>query len=124
MCFSQFRGSYGIVRRVIDKNFGGQYAAKFLRFGDDETRKELKPELEMLSSLNHQNIVRVVDAYEDRRRFIIVMEMYLYSHLRMVCLPACGLPYVLLLNSLFIYLFVYLSLYFCLFILYVVIYFT
>lgn len=71
-----YRGSYGVVRRVIDKNSGSQYAAKFLRYNDPLVREELAQELEMMSLLDHNNIVQVVDGYEDKKRLVIVMEMY------------------------------------------------
>ena len=70
------RGSYGVVRRVIDKNSGNQYAAKFLRYNDVFVKEELMQELEMMALLDHNNIVQVVDGYEDKKRLAIVMEMY------------------------------------------------
>ena len=73
------RGSEGVVRRVIDKNSGNQYAAKFLRFPDQETKSELETELEMLTLLDHTGIIQVIDGYEDKKRLIIVMEMYPYQ---------------------------------------------
>lgn len=53
------RGSYGVVRRVIDKNSGNQYAAKFLRFGDQLVKEELEMELEMMALLDHRHITQV-----------------------------------------------------------------
>lgn len=53
------RGSYGVVRRVIDKNSGTQYAAKFLRFADVAVKDELETELAMMALLDHTNIVQV-----------------------------------------------------------------
>lgn len=61
---------------MIDKNSGSQYAAKFLRYNDPLAREELAQELEMMSLLDHNNIVQVVDGYEDKKRLVIVMEMY------------------------------------------------
>ena len=70
------RGSAGIVRRVIDKNSGNQYACKFLRFNNPMLKEELQLELEVMASLSHPNIVQVEDGYEDKKRLAIVMEMY------------------------------------------------
>jgi serine/threonine protein kinase len=70
------RGSYGVVRRVIDKNSGNQYAAKFLRYNDPLMKEELMQELEIMSLLQHTNIIQVIDGYEDKKRLAIVMEMY------------------------------------------------
>jgi hypothetical protein len=55
------RGSYGVVRRVIDKNSGNQYAAKFLRYNDPLLKEELMRELEVMALLDHTNIVQVID---------------------------------------------------------------
>ena len=71
-----YRGSYGVVRRVIDKNSGNSYAAKFLRYSDAFIKDELASELEVLALLDHPNIVQVIDGYEDRKRMVIVEEMY------------------------------------------------
>ena len=65
-----------MVRRVIDKNSGNQYAAKFLRFPDHLVKSELETELEMLTLLDHTGIIQIIDGYEDKKRLIIVMEMY------------------------------------------------
>lgn len=65
-----------MVRRVIDKNSGNQYAAKFLRFADPHMKDELSNELDIMTLLDHDNIVQVQDGYEDKKRLIIVMEMY------------------------------------------------
>jgi len=69
------RGSYGIVRRVIDKNSGNQYATKFMRYNDIFLKDELMQELEMMALLDHNNIVQVIDGYEDKKRLSIVMEI-------------------------------------------------
>ena len=65
-----------MVRRVIDKNSGNQYAAKILRYGDLMVKEELMTELEILAQLDHQNLIQVVDGYEDKKRLTIIMEMY------------------------------------------------
>lgn len=89
MTFSEVlcRGSYGIVRRLIDKNSGNQYAAKFLRYSDPLVREELAQELEMMSLLYHNNIVQVIDGYEDKNRLVVVMEMYpwICQYLQLIC---------------------------------------
>ena len=64
-----------MVRRVIDKNSGNQYAAKFMRYNDPLMKEELMTELETMSLLDHTNIVQIIDGYEDKKRLSIVMEM-------------------------------------------------
>jgi serine/threonine protein kinase len=61
---------------VIDKNSGNQYAAKILRYADPIVKEELMTELEILALLDHQNIIQIIDGYEDKKRLIMVMEMY------------------------------------------------
>jgi len=70
-----YRGSYGVVRRVIDKNSGNQYAAKVMRYNDPLMKEELMTELEVMALLDHSNIVQIIDGYEDKKRLAIVMEM-------------------------------------------------
>lgn len=65
-----------MVRRVIDKNSGNQYAAKFLRYNDAFMKEELMQELEILAMLDHPNIISAIDGYEDKKRLVIVSEMY------------------------------------------------
>ena len=69
------RGSYGVVRRVIDKNSGNQYAAKFMRYNDPLMKEQLMNELDVMAMLDHTNVVQIVDGYEDKKRLAIVMEM-------------------------------------------------
>merc|ERR1712142_12356 len=69
------RGSCGVIRRVIDKNSANQYAAKFLRYSDEMHKAELQTEHETMSELDHENIIQVIDGYDDKKRLAIVMEM-------------------------------------------------
>ncbi|CAD5121391.1 DgyrCDS9913 [Dimorphilus gyrociliatus] len=69
------RGSYGVVRRVIEKNSGYQYAAKFLRYSDPALREELTTELEVMTYLDHHNIAQLQDGYDDKKRLVIVTEI-------------------------------------------------
>ena len=69
------RGSYGIVKRVIDKNSGSQYACKFMQYENLARRDELGQELEILATLDHPNIIPVIDGYESKKRLAIIMEM-------------------------------------------------
>lgn len=69
------RGSYGVVRRVIEKNSGYQYAAKFLRYSDPALREELTTELEVMTYLDHHNIAQLQDGYDDKKRLVVVTEM-------------------------------------------------
>lgn len=47
-----------MLPQVIDKNSGTQYACKFLKY-TEETKSERALELEMMGSLDQQNIIQV-----------------------------------------------------------------
>ena len=83
--FFMHRGSYGVVRRVIDKNSGNQYAAKFMRYNDPLMKEELMTELEVMALLDHTNIVQIIDGYEDKKRLAIVTEMYATVIIIIIC---------------------------------------
>ncbi|CAH1789060.1 unnamed protein product [Owenia fusiformis] len=69
------RGRYGIVRRMIEKSTGCEFAAKFLRARNEKMKEELRHEMETLRLCKHRNIVDLVDAYETERRIVLVMEL-------------------------------------------------
>ncbi|ESP01587.1 hypothetical protein LOTGIDRAFT_139521, partial [Lottia gigantea] len=69
------RGRHGIVRRVIEKSTGNQYAGKFISVREDGEKDFFRNELETLRLLNHKNIVGVHDAYETPKSLIIVTEL-------------------------------------------------
>ena len=46
-----------------------------MHFGDLATRDELSQEFDALNNLDHQNIVQLIDAYEDKKRLAYVMEL-------------------------------------------------
>ncbi|KAL8623451.1 hypothetical protein ACOMHN_061964 [Nucella lapillus] len=69
------RGRHGRVRRVIEKNSGKEFAAKFIQVRDTVDKDFFRSELDMLRKQNHKNIVSVHDAYETPRQLIIVTEL-------------------------------------------------
>jgi len=70
-------GSFGVVRLAVAKNLpdGKKFAVKLL--DKKEVSKEidfLKREIEFLRTLDHPNIIRLYNVYEDPAYFYIVME--------------------------------------------------
>lgn len=71
------RGSYGEVRICVHRETGAKRAVKIFRKDllTSETQKaRLEREITILKSLDHPNIVRVYEFFEDSKRFLIVME--------------------------------------------------
>ena len=70
-------GSFGTVRRCVHLKTAQVRAVKIIEKtpGQSESEKEtLKKELEILRSLDHPNIVKLYEYYEDPRRYYIVTE--------------------------------------------------
>ncbi|XP_034299497.2 titin homolog isoform X7 [Magallana gigas] len=69
------RGRHGIVRRVLDKFTGSQYAAKFIHVCDEHQRRFFRTELNVLRWLNQRGVPKVVDAFVTERRIVIITEI-------------------------------------------------
>ncbi len=70
-------GSFGTVRRCVHLKTGQTRAVKLIEKarGEAPSEKEtLKKELEILRSLDHPNIVKLYEYFEDARRYYIVTE--------------------------------------------------
>lgn len=76
MIFFFLRGRHGIVRRVLDKFTGSQYAAKFIFVCDEHQKRFFRTELNILRWLNQRGVPKVVDAFVTERRIVIITEMY------------------------------------------------
>ena len=70
-------GAFGEVRKVIHRATGEARAVKIFRKDlavSDSSQKKLMEEINVLRSLDHPNIIRVYEFFEDNKRFYIVME--------------------------------------------------
>ena len=66
-------GSFGTVKKGIHKKTGQERAIKILKKADqDENRLFL--EVEILSRLNHPNIMQIYEFYDDNKYFYIISE--------------------------------------------------
>jgi len=73
-------GSFGTVRIAYKTvNPGKAFAVKSIKRNQIEKSKdeeqELNSELMLLSSVDHPNIVKLLDVYEDEKHFFLVMEL-------------------------------------------------
>ena len=70
-------GAFGEVRKVTHKETGESRAVKIFRKDlamTESSKKKLMEEINILRSLDHPNIIRVYEFFEDAKRFYIVME--------------------------------------------------
>jgi len=82
VCFFAFtetigEGSSGVVRKVIKKETGEEFAVKSVdksQLSDDDFQI-LQQEIEILSHVDHPNIVKTFDIYDESTHVHIVMEL-------------------------------------------------
>jgi calcium-dependent protein kinase len=69
-------GAFGVVYKVVNRTTNEVYAMKVIhkkrRVGDD--RNKLPKEVEILQQLEHPNVLKCYDYYEDEDGFYIIME--------------------------------------------------
>jgi calcium-dependent protein kinase len=61
----------------VHRELGVQRAVKILKLGmmDEDQKKALKTEVRILQSLDHPNIVKLYEFFEDKKRYYIVTEI-------------------------------------------------
>lgn len=86
--FSSFpyRGRHGIVRRVVDKVSGKQFAAKMVHVCEAPQKHFFRHELETMRLLSHKNVPTIADAFQTDRRLAVVMELYPGCHGMFKCM--------------------------------------
>jgi len=69
-------GAFGEVRKVVHKATGITRAAKILRKDaiDQEETKKLIDEVQILQTLDHANIMKIYEMFEDKNKYYIVSE--------------------------------------------------
>lgn len=70
-------GAFGEVRKVIHRDTNEARAAKIFRKDlalSEASKQKLMEEINILRSLDHPNIIRIYEFFEDSKRFYIVME--------------------------------------------------
>ena len=71
------RGTFATVKKAKNRATGERFAVKVLakRRMSDEDKINLLTEIEILKSMDHPNIVRLIDVFEDDRHWCLVMEL-------------------------------------------------
>lgn len=91
-------GKYGDVRECFARSSGRSFAVKSINKSKVGHLTHLKQEILNLSSVNHSNIVRMVDCFEDDAYIHIVTEKYTGGRSLKPCF-CCILWYIHLTNS-------------------------
>lgn len=68
-------GGFGAVRKATDKRTKMDCAVKSIRKSDADQVVGLKVEIEIMRCLDHPNIVRFIETFEDKRCVYIVLEL-------------------------------------------------
>jgi calcium-dependent protein kinase len=70
-------GAFGEVRMCIHRDTGAQRAVKVLRKSnmDEDEKKMLFNEINILKELDHPNIVKMFEFFEDDKRYYLVQEI-------------------------------------------------
>jgi serine/threonine protein kinase len=69
-------GHFGTVRQCINRATGQTYAVKSMEKSRVSRIDHLQREIKLLSMMNHENIIKMMDCYEDETYIHIVTEKY------------------------------------------------
>lgn len=69
------KGSYGSVAKATDKKTGALRAIKTVFKPKIENITRLKREILIMKSLDHPNIIRLFEVYEDEKHLYLIMEL-------------------------------------------------
>jgi len=68
------RGKFGVVYQVKDKGSGHLLAAKHIRIKKAEHKQRVKEEIGILQNLSNPHVIKFVEAFENEKELILVME--------------------------------------------------
>jgi len=70
-------GSFAEVKKAKNKNTGEEFAVKVVNKADlqEEDMIALQTEVDILSQIDHPNVVKLFEVWEDKSRFYMVMEI-------------------------------------------------
>jgi len=68
-------GSYGTVRKVKDRKTGECFACKTIRKSQVNDVEPIRREIAILSGMDHPNIVKFINVYEDKKYIHLVQEL-------------------------------------------------
>ena len=79
-----FSGQFATVRRCIEKSTAKEYAAKFIRKKRVTGSRrgviieDIQREVNILQKLNHENIVKLYNVYDNGHEVILILELYVH----------------------------------------------
>jgi len=70
-------GSYSTVRKCVNVQTGEQFAVKIIPKTNllENDKDNIKVEIQLLSKLNHPNIIKLIETFEDDENLYLVMEL-------------------------------------------------
>ena len=71
------KGSFATVKKAKNRETGERFAVKVLskKKMTEEDKIAMQTEIEILKQVDHPNIVRLIDIFEDERHWCLVMEL-------------------------------------------------
>ena len=77
------KGSFATVKRVKNRATGEKFACKVMskKKMNEEDKVAMQTEIEILKQVDHPNIVKLLDVFEDERHYCLVMELMLGGEL-------------------------------------------
>ena len=71
------KGSFATVKKAKNRATGVRYAVKVMskKKMSDEDKQAMQQEIEILRQVDHPNVVKLVDIFEDERHWCLVMEL-------------------------------------------------
>lgn len=71
------KGSFATVKKAKHRETQVRYAVKVLskKKMSDEDKIAMQTEIEILKSVDHPNVVKMIDVFEDERHWCLVMEL-------------------------------------------------
>ena len=71
------KGSFATVKRAKHRATGERFAVKVLskKKMSEEDKVSMKTEIEILKQVDHPNIVKLIDVFEDEKHWCLVMEL-------------------------------------------------
>ncbi|XP_018400778.1 PREDICTED: myosin light chain kinase, smooth muscle-like, partial [Cyphomyrmex costatus] len=68
------KGRYGVVRKVIERPTGMNFAAKFIKTMKAKDREQVREEIKIMNALRHPKLLLLTAAYEKPRETVLITE--------------------------------------------------
>jgi serine/threonine protein kinase len=69
-------GGFSVVKEATDKSTGMKFAAKIIeKTASDEELNLLQREIDIMKKLNHQNIIQLIEVFDEPEHIYLVLEL-------------------------------------------------